>query len=114
LQDVEPDYLTKELLSKLDDTCVIELAMLLNKKHKTEPMLARAELTNEPITDEVQEVIDSYSIGGEVVGDIIEKAKSDGLVTQNRQWYDFAEVVGSGKVSSKEKAVEILLAYYNK
>jgi len=111
----EPDYLDRELLLRLPDQCVVELATMLNLKFPNQVMIARAEMNGQPITDAVKRIIDYYKVEGDVVEDIIEKGKADGLIEQNRQWYSFlGALADKGKTNQKAVAEQTLYEHYNK
>jgi hypothetical protein len=110
----EPDYLAKELVYSLPDDCVKELAAVCGTREKKAVMIIRAELIGLPITDEVSEVIDQYSINNEPVIDIVAKGLEEGLVTKNKRWYSFdSERIPDTKATIyKEEVEQILYNYY--
>lgn len=109
----EPDYLTKELLYKLPDDAILELGQVCGTKNRKMPMIIRAELQNVPISDAVAAVIEDYTLNDNVIEDVLEKAKEDGLLTINKRWFKFdPEKIGVKATLDKAEAQQILYDYY--
>lgn len=103
----EPDYLTSELLRKLPDEAILELATVVGTKNKSQVMIVRSELRNEPITDVVREVLNGYELlEGQI--DLLEQALEHNIVQFKRIWYTFPDEWEEKAVREKAQAAQVV------
>lgn len=112
LEGNEPDYFNMEVLNKITDDGIRELARIYETKERTRPMIIKAEVTGKEIVDAAVNVMETYkrTAKSEAIKprEFVDAAVEAGKLIKAGVWYK--EVDGDFKTKNTDEAYEFLKA----